>query len=69
MLTKRQTEVLEYIVMIDNLYNRMPTKKQCYRDLHITKGSLQRIFEVLVDNGKLKKIYPDQIEFKIVRGE
>lgn len=69
MLTKRQTEVLEYIILINNIKNRMPTKTELYLDLKITRGSLQRILEILVDQGKLKRNYPDQIEFSIVREE
>ncbi len=30
MLTKRETEVLEYIITMDNLKNRMPTKTELY---------------------------------------
>jgi len=67
MMTKREGEIYRYIVMFNNLHDRMPTSKEIQYDCRIGRGSLQRILGSLTAMNKLKPSVSSQIAYKLVR--
>jgi len=65
-LTKREQDIFNYLTITNNVKDRMPTSKEVQYDCKIGRGNLQRILDILVKKGKLKRTVPSQIVYRII---
>lgn len=66
-LTKKQQELYSYLEKFFNENDRMPTMKEIKFEFNlIGHGHINRKLERLVDIGKLKRIAPHTINYRLV---
>lgn len=63
----RHDEVLNYLRAFQSRHFRMPTSKELKYDLKMSHGVLFRILNNLVFRGKIKRITPHVLPYKVMK--